>query len=101
MCADSHDEQKPGLWIFGRLSNLIPFELTALDTLSVDGDTLNSYRSLTLAEEFGGWRKIWEKDQGKDSYRDGEGSKNKENIHPSWKSSGDVADRIANKTIFN
>jgi hypothetical protein len=54
LCTDCHDEQEPGLRVFGCLSDLVPFELTTFDTLPVDGDAINSNGSLALGKKFRG-----------------------------------------------
>jgi len=51
--AEGHEEEEPGLWVEGGLTDLVGFEVTVFDSLSVGGNALAGDGALAGSEESG------------------------------------------------
>ena len=98
LCANSHDEQNPGLGIIQRLPCLVHLEVFILDSLPVARNPFDSNPTLLLGKEFRCSRQVREKEQDHNPYYCACRAEYQEDIHPAGQPSLYMAYCVANQS---
>lgn len=94
-----HDEEQPCLRVQRRLFHLIPFEMPVLDALPVGRHAFDGDRPLALGQKPGCRGQVRQDEQRPDARRDGDGSEDDKDVHPSGQAGGDVSHCVADQAV--